>query len=139
MKAVQERIHWDKLGAYASAICAVHCLLTGLALGLLSVAGLKFLASTGAEAAFVLMAFTLGVIAVWHGVRRHRSWIPAAIFIGGLLFILVSHFGFGHTHDGRHHPMSTLLSVLGGLALVGFHVTNHRLKARDDEPLNRQA
>ena len=40
-----ERINLDKLGACASAICAVHCLLTGIALGLLSVAGLGFMGS----------------------------------------------------------------------------------------------
>lgn len=124
----------DRLGAIAGTICAVHCLLTGLALGLLSVVGLEFLGSPTSEAFFVGSAVVLGVWAIIHGIRRHHSYKPSLIFVFAMGCILASHFVFGHHHghDGAHaHSTgSTFLSVLGGLSLVAFHVTNQRLAHR---------
>jgi len=53
------RLNLDRIGAIASTICAVHCLLTGVAFGLLSVFGLGFIGSPEAEAGFI--AFAVGV------------------------------------------------------------------------------
>jgi hypothetical protein len=113
----------DRLGVWASAMCAVHCVLTGVALGLLSVAGLGFLHSALTEWGFFTVALVLGIVAVWHGRRRHHSVVPALIFVLGLSFILVSHFGFHH-----HGIGGTVFAVAGGLSLVGFHVVNMRLQ-----------
>lgn len=129
-----ERINLDKLGACASAICAVHCLLTGIALGLLSVAGLGFMGSIWADVAFLGVAVVVGSFAVRHGIRSHHSYGPAAIFALGLLMICLGHFVFRHSHeagvreDGVSHTLSTVFSVLGGLSLVGFHWLNLRLQ-----------
>ncbi|MBI3722145.1 MAG: MerC domain-containing protein, partial [Fimbriimonas ginsengisoli] len=65
------RLNLDKVGACASAVCAVHCLLTGLALGLLSVVGFGFLGSLTADIAFLGVALSVGLLAVFHGIRRH--------------------------------------------------------------------
>ncbi|RYG16853.1 MerC domain-containing protein, partial [bacterium] len=104
-------------------ICAVHCILTGLALGLLSVAGLSFLGSEPAEFGFIGVTVSVGLWALVHGIRRHHSWIPAAIFIGALGCIAGSHFA----HHGT--PLGTFLSVTGGIGLVVFHVVNQRLRS----------
>jgi hypothetical protein len=112
----------DKVGAWASALCAVHCALTGVALGLLSVVGLGFLGSHVAEGVFISVAVVLGTVAIVHGLRKHGSIVPALIFVLGLGFITVSHFAFHH-----HGPMGTLFSVLGGLSLVAFHIVNLRM------------
>jgi hypothetical protein len=106
----------------ASTICAVHCLLTGVALGLLSVMGLGFLGSPVAEFSFLTVAVVVGVAAVWHGSKRHHSVIPALMFVTGLACWLTSHFAFGHGTIG-----GTVFSVAGGLCLVSFHVLNQRM------------
>lgn len=122
------RVNLDKVGAYASAICAVHCVLTGLALGLLSVVGLGFIGSSVTEAIFFLITVGVGTAALVHGIRRHHSAVPASIFASGLFCLLVSHFVFGHGHGGEQQSVGgTVFSVMGGFSLVAFHILNRRL------------
>jgi len=119
----------DKVGAYASAVCAVHCLITGLALGLLSVVGLGFLGSVVTEAIFFLVTVGVGTVALVHGRRKHHSIVPALIFVAGLGCLLMSHFVFGHGHAGEPKSVGgTMLNVLGGTTLVLFHLLNQRLQ-----------
>lgn len=120
-------LHVDKLGVFASALCAVHCVVTALALGLLSATGLSFLDSPLMDALFVGTAVVVGGIAVWHGKRIHRSFVPAVIFTLGIASILVGHFGFDHGDESRS-GIGTIFSVLGGLAVVAFHLLNWRLQ-----------
>jgi MerC mercury resistance protein len=116
------RIDMDRVGAFASAACAVHCVLTGLALGLMSVAGFGFIASPIVEAGFFLTAILVGTWALVHGVRKHHSYRPALVFILGMGSLLVSHFILDHdTLAG------SLTSAFGGLCLVSFHILNQRL------------
>jgi hypothetical protein len=126
------RLNLDKLGAYASAICAVHCLLTGIALGLLSVAGLGILGSLLADMVFLGVAVVVGIFAIWHGHKRHHSVRPAFIFVLGLLFIVLGHFALGHgrvvTVWTGERVLSTIFTVMGGLCLVLFHVVNIRMQ-----------
>jgi hypothetical protein len=117
----------DKLGMCASALCAVHCLVTGVALGLISAFGLGFLGSRLADVAFLGLAVLIGGFAIWHGRRRHGSSRPAAIFCLGLALVVVGHFGFGHNHGTG--GAATLFSVAGGLAFVAFHILNIRMGA----------
>ncbi len=124
----QSRLNLDKVGAYASAICAVHCVLTGLAFGLLSVVGLGFIGSPTAEIAFIGVTLSVGTLAVVHGVRKHHSAIPALFYVAGLSALLISHFAFPHVHkEGVEDNLSAhLFSALGGICLVTFHILNQR-------------
>jgi len=127
---VATRWNVDRVGAYASAICAVHCIVSGLALGLLSVVGLDFIGSPVTEALFYLTAVGVGSWALMHGLRRHRSLWPGAIFLAGMACLFVSHFVFGHGRAGQPSVGGTILSVAGGLSLVSFHIVNQRLTKR---------
>ena len=124
----------DKIGAFASAVCAVHCLLTGVALGLLSVAGFGFVGSFATDAVFLAVALSVGTMAIVHGVRKHHSLGPALIFVAGIAMFLLGHFAFGHSHVATAAPWSAnrvaqvTLSVLGGLCIVLFHVVNLRMQ-----------
>ncbi len=122
MKAARQ-LNLDKIGAYASAICAVHCLLTGVALGLLSVVGLDFIGSTTSEVVFLSVAGVVGTTAVVHGIRKHGSFVPSLFFVGAIVCIVMSHFVFGHDHI---NPVGTVFAVAGGLAMVAFHLLNQR-------------
>jgi hypothetical protein len=118
-----------KLAAYAGAICAVHCVLTGLALGLLSVVGLGFLANPAVEASFLSIAVILGLWALWHGVSRHHSWAPALVFVAGLGFIAAAHFLFGRgLHEGD--PWAVACAALGGLLIGAFQLVNLKMQHR---------
>lgn len=123
MKVVRSRINWDKLGACASAVCAVHCMLTGFALGLLSVAGWGFLDSPLTDGLFITAAMILGTVAAIHGIRKHHSIAPSIVFILSLCCVVAGHFVV------RHHTLaSTIFNILGGTGLVGFHWLNLRLR-----------
>ncbi|HVL39989.1 MAG TPA: MerC domain-containing protein [Fimbriimonadaceae bacterium] len=124
----REFTFWDRVGAGASALCAVHCILTAFALGLLTTAGFGFLASTTAELVFLGVALLIGVIALIHGVRRHGSYVPSLFFIAGLLSISLSHFELGHRHDHEPTPWPGLLGAVGAVCLVLFHLANLRLQ-----------
>lgn len=129
MQHARRRGWIDKIGAGASAVCAVHCVLTGVALGLLSTAGFGFLASRTAELVFLSTAIVVGVIALWHGSRFHRSFVPALFFIGGLAFIALGHFVFGGVRDAHGHIHGpSWFNVAGGICLVMFHTVNLRLQ-----------
>ena len=130
-----KRINYDKVGAVASAVCAVHCLLTGVALGLLSVAGLGFVGSLWTDIIFLALVLSVGATAIIHGIRKHHSVVPALIFVGGLMMFLIGHFAFGHSHVaqaaepwGPTRVAQVALSVGGGLCIVLFHVVNWRLQ-----------
>ena len=132
MSSPASRFSVDKLGALASAVCAVHCLLTGVALGLFSVAGLGFVGSVVADAVFLLIAIAVGGTAIVHGARKHHSVVPALIFVVGLAMFVMGHFAFGHTHGESawswQRAAHVALSVGGGLCIVLFHVVNLRLQ-----------
>ena len=127
-----QRVNWDRWGALASSICAVHCLLTGVAFGLLSVAGLGILGSEPAEWTFVVVTVSLGITALVHGLRKHHSLAPAMIFSVGMVCLLVSKTAFGHDHhavpENAADYAHTALNVMAGLCLVTFHVVNQRLQ-----------
>lgn len=117
------RIDVDRWGAWVGTLCAIHCALSGFALGLLSWFGLSFIGSESTEIAFVASAVLLGGFAVFVGYRRHRSLLPTACFLTGLTSIGLSHFGFGHGSVG-----GAVCSIMGGLFLVTFHVLNQRCR-----------
>jgi len=127
-------LNLDRLGAYASAICAVHCLVTGVALGLLSYAGLGFMGSITTDIIFLTVAVGIASLAIFHGIKRHHSYKPAMVFVLGLTFVVLGHFVFRHEHKTANHPLdavevfSTIFSVGGGLCFVLFHVMNLRLQ-----------
>lgn len=124
------RINMDRIGSWASAICAVHCLLTGVALGALSIMGLGFLASTGAEIAFFATAIVVGSFAIVGGYRRHGSVVPGLIFAAGVASLLFAHLRTGSGHSA----VETVFSVLGGLTLVAFHFANQRMRRKCECP-----
>lgn len=129
----------DRVGACASALCAVHCLATGIAMGFLAVAGLGFMAHPAVEASFIAVALFVGGWAVVHGIRRHHSKIPAAIFALGLSMIVASHFvGHEHVESGQVNVWTTILAVSGGTCLALFHFANSKLQHRGCScPLHR--
>lgn len=124
------RVNVDRLGAIAGTACAIHCALSGVALGLLSTVGMGFLASETSEVVFLTVTLSLGSFAVVQGFRKHRSLWPTVLFVIGLFFIVLGHqVGGGHDHHGHSHsnPFSWMLSVAGASSLVVFHVLNKRL------------
>ncbi len=123
----------DRIGAVASSICAVHCLLTSIALGALSTLGLGFMESVWVDIFFVVLALSVGVFSVRHGYKHHASLLPPAIFFVGLTLVFVSHFIIGHDHHHHDHcecihmEWVDVMAILGGVLLACFHFVNAKL------------
>ncbi|MCC7102283.1 MAG: MerC domain-containing protein [Fimbriimonadaceae bacterium] len=123
-------VNWDKVGGAASTLCAVHCVLTGLAMGLISAYGLEFIASDALEVAFFAVAIVAGLFAVRSGLRKHGDWRLAILFGLGMVTLIGRHVLFGHPHshagDGLEEvPIAaTWLSIFGATMLIVFHVVN---------------
>jgi hypothetical protein len=107
----------DRLGSLAGLLCAVHCGLSGVALGILSVSGLGFIASPASEVFFIGTTAVVGLWAAVSGFAKHHSYRPLFVLGIGFVLIAISHV-LGHVW---------YLSVIGAGFLVSFHVFNRRL------------
>src|SRR5476649_1769617 len=106
---IVDRVNLDKVGACASGICAVHCLVTGVALGVLSVMGLSWFGSVTTDVIFLTVTLSIASLAIFTGIRRHRSLVPATLFFLGVSAIVVSHFVLPHDSSARREGMLTTI------------------------------
>jgi hypothetical protein len=97
----------DWLGASASLLCAVDCIVLP---AVLAAAPTLALGETGHWALFAVAAVVALSLPISRA--RHGSWAPCVLAAVGLA-------GLGLGHD-------TLLSPLGGLTLAGAHWLNRR-------------
>jgi hypothetical protein len=110
----------DRVGATASLLCAVHCMLLPFVLALLPLIGLEFLAGHTFERIFVACAAVLAGASIFTAYRRHRH--PQALFlvVPGIALLV-----FGVAIDiNAHVVIHTASVVTGGLLVASAHVTN---------------
>jgi hypothetical protein len=140
----------DRVGAIVGLLCAIHCAIVPLMLGVLPALGLGFLAGLTFELTLLGLAGVVAAVAVVHALRRgHPRAIVAGLVAGFALLVagvLVEDQHRAHTlpapgldaaslhdhaHDhgegsGEHSLPSTLLSVAGGVLLGVSHIRNSR-------------
>ena len=73
----------DKLAIGLSGLCAVHCLATAVAIGLLSSAA-DMLGAPVIHEVGLMIAMVLGALALGGGVLRHRRILPLLVGVVGL-------------------------------------------------------
>jgi hypothetical protein len=112
----------DRFGIAASSLCAVHCGLGAVLVGVTATGG--FLFEEPVELALVGVAVVLAILAVAAGWRRHRRAAPLWIAGAGILVLAVARLGV----EGGSAEVA--LSVAGAAVLVSAHVVNLRLLAR---------
>ncbi len=105
------------MGSIASFACAIHCALSGVALGALSSAGFGFIGNPILEVLFIGSAVALGVWAAVRGYKIHHVWKPVALFLAGMSSIVLAHVS----------EPGWVFSVIGGTLLIAFHWVNQRL------------
>lgn len=113
----------DRLGFAASFLCALHCALLPLALGLLPALGLKAGGWVDFDQAFVVFATLLGVTTLTLGYRRHRAFRAWLLLLPGLSLVWAGSFTHLHDHTFAH----AVIMTIGGLLLAGAHLLNLRL------------
>jgi hypothetical protein len=120
---ITNNVKLDRCGATVSLACAVHCAVMPLAVGLLPLLGLCFLADEQTEWAFVIVALGLGVASLLPSyLRRHQQARPLLLFGGGTCLLLGARLFLA-----EESPLELPAAVLGALLLAGAHLINRRL------------
>ncbi|MEO6967355.1 MAG: MerC domain-containing protein [Rhodanobacteraceae bacterium] len=110
----------DRVGATASFLCAIHCVMLPFVLAALPLLGLGFLADHRFERIFVACAATLASFTILSAYRRHRKRHALFLMVPGIALLLS-----GILIDIEHHEwLHTVLVVSGGVLVAGAHVIN---------------
>ena len=113
----------DKAGTAASLLCAIHCALMPLALTLLPLVGLQFLAEGWVEWSLIATSAVLGTSSLCLGFREHRSRRALAILAAGLTLVVLGRIVEEHHLGAWGIPAL----VLGGITIAGAHLLNRKL------------
>ena len=113
----------DRVGAAAATVCAVHCALLPLALGLAPALGLRLGGWVDFDQAFVVFASLLAATTLALGYRRHREFRAWALLVPALVLVWAGSFTSLHDHTSGH----LVVMVAGGVLLAAAHLLNLRL------------
>ncbi len=105
----------ERVGLWASALCAVHCLATPLLVALAPSLGGLFSQTERAEGVLLLSASVLSLWLLYRGAWRRRHWQPMALF-GAAVACLTGGIVAG----------TALLTATGSLLLGGAQLSNLR-------------
>ena len=110
----------DRAGMIVSVLCAIHCAITPILLGLLPLSGfVGILASSKYEGTFLTAAVVLGIGSLAWGFRIHRLVAPSLLLVAGIVLIFVGHRVLGHGHR-----LEVFVVVAGALAMAAAHGVN---------------
>ena len=113
------KINWDALGITTSVACAFHCAVLPLVVTSLPVFGINIIHNNLFEYAMILLAFLIGLQALFHGYRKHhRNPIPLVIFSVGMLLLFAKQLWHGW-------EIWFLIPAVTGI--VAAHYLNYRL------------
>ena len=114
----------DRLGAWGSLLCALHCALLPALLALLPSLGIALLAGDRIELGFVVFATGLGLFSLAWGYRRHGHVHALGILVPGLALL----WGAVLYQPLHLSVWPHALAMTAGGTLVGLaHLANLRL------------
>ena len=114
---------FDRLGATASFLCAVHCAALPLVIATLPAIGLGFLANHRFEHGFVAFASVLALTTLIVGFRRHHRFRAFWFLVPGILLLAAGMIVDFESSATAH----AVLVAMGGTLVAVSHLTNLRL------------
>lgn len=113
------RINWDGLGITASVMCAIHCAVLPMVFTSLPLLGVNIINNHEFEFMMIGLAFVIGLIALYHGYRRHHHRItPFLLLTAGFFFLILKEFLTDY---------HTIMVIPGLILIVSAHFYNYRL------------
>lgn len=114
----------DRIGAYGSILCAIHCALLPVVIALLPSATLAAVGNDRLEFGFVVFASAIGLSSLVWGYRRHRAVRALSLLLPGLAVLW-----FGVLYAPLHHAaVPHAVAMTFGGTLIGLaHLANLRL------------
>jgi len=123
--SAEARGRWyDRLGATAATLCAVHCAVLPLAMAFLPALGLEFLASHAFEGFFLAFTTLFAVLSVGHSLRAHGRFFAWPLLLTGLAILFAERF-VPAIHD--HALLHALTMTTAGTLVAVAHLLNLRL------------
>ena len=123
--AAETRGRWyDRLGATAATLCAVHCAALPLAMAFLPALGLEFLASHAFEGFFLAFTSVFAALSVGHSLRAHGKFFAWPLLVAGLAILFAERF-VPAIHD--HALLHALTMTAAGTLVAVAHLVNLRL------------
>jgi hypothetical protein len=108
----------DVIGIGASLVCAIHCAVLPFFLSALSIFGVNIIHSFWFETGMIILAFLIGAHSLQHGFRRHhRSFFPALLFTGGMLFLFAKQYWYDYER---------ILLPFAIILIISAHIFNFR-------------
>jgi hypothetical protein len=120
MQITNDKTLFDRLGIWASSLCALHCLLLPVLIPLLPFVGASFFAQSWFERSILSISMLVGFWALFSGFYRyHRQIYPLySLALGGIIYWNKDIFG------SSYEPFTI---AIGALLIVGAHVMNLKL------------
>ncbi len=120
MQATENKSLLDRLGIWASSLCAVHCLALPILIPLLPLIGASFFAQDWFERTILSLSMIVGFWALLSGFYRyHRQIYPLySLMLGGIIYWNKDMFG------EVYEPFTI---AIGAMLIVGAHVVNLKL------------
>jgi uncharacterized membrane protein YfcA len=118
------RVNWDAIGAGASTLCAIHCLLLPI---VLSFAPTLAHFVPGTEVVHRTLAFLLaavGLIAFWAGYKVHRRKVVLPLLAVGIMGVTVGAYADFLLPT---HAWEVVITVFGSSFLIVAHCLNRTL------------
>lgn len=122
----------DIIAISVSGLCAVHCLLTPLALILFPILSGSLIASEDFHRFLFWVILPTSGLAIILGCRRHKDAVVLWLCISGLSLLLMSAY-WAHAWLGQWGER--LLTFIGGVIMAAWHVRNYRLCRQDRCPI----
>ena len=116
----------DRLSISASLICAVHCAVLPLAITILPLVGLGFLAHGAFELGMILLSILIGTLSLGTSYRLHRRLNPILMMISGGVILLFNFIGH-ESHSELAETLHPYIAAIGGLMVVAAHRVNMKL------------
>lgn len=115
--------HWaDRLGAWTSALCVVHCLLTPVVLSLSAVVSHFLPAEESVHRGFAVLVALFGVLALVSGFRRHRRRRVLLLMVSGVGLIAATAWWGDRLPT---HMAEVAVTLLGSTLMIAAHRLNH--------------
>ena len=114
---------WDKTGAAASWLCAIHCLAMPFIISFLPLLGISFLAHEGIEYVIIGISIVVALLSLLPAYfKQHRKIRTLFLFVSGICFIIFADRLFEEGFSGK-----IIFVLIGASLITSAHFINRRL------------
>lgn len=119
-------VNLDKIGIYASVLCAIHCAITPMIVVLFPVLFISLFISEIFEWILLFSAFLVGISSLCMGFKKHKSYKGFPFLACGFILLAIGKIYHNHNFLNEFNYLN-LLMVLGGLLISLSHFINNKL------------